>query len=352
MNLIKVHQNLWFIISLMLINACASLPDKAETHGVSPVEKQKGMSFAAWSPGLYSSPDSDQALFELKADGANWISLIVTRYQDTVESSVIYSSPGTPTDEDLAHVINQAHRLGLKVMLKPHLDLANDPSHWRGDIGKGFSETDWATWFTSYKTFINHYAQLAETESADQFCIGTELVSTEFRAANWQSVIAGIRGLFTGPITYAANHGSETSISWWDKVDYNGVDAYYPLTGVNNPTLAELKAAWVPLAAGLKSLSENRGKPILFSEIGYRSQDGANRHPWDYQVDGTVDLQEQADLYQAVFESVFNQAWFAGIFWWSWDPNPLQGGPRDMGYSPHDKPAETVLRSWYVGAPP
>jgi hypothetical protein len=64
-----------------------------------------------------------------------------------------------------------------------------------------------------------------------------------------------------------------------------------------------------------------------------------------------VDLQEQADLYQAVFESVFNQDWFAGIFWGMWETDPFQGGPCDMKATPHDKPAEAVLRLWY-GAPP
>lgn len=169
----------------------------------------------------------------MKDDHTNWISLIVTRYQDTIESTTIYTTTATPADGDLVHVINQAHSLGMNVMLKPHLDLTNDPSHWRGDIGSGFSEADWIAWFTSYKSFINHYAQLAQTSGADQFCVGTELVSTEFRATDWQSVIAGVRRFFTGPITYAANQGSEGSISWWDKVDFIGVDAYYPLTDKN-----------------------------------------------------------------------------------------------------------------------
>jgi hypothetical protein len=347
----NLHLKVWFILLLTLTIPSFPFADTGEAHAALPDGKQKGMTFAAWWPGEYSTPDADQALAELKDDGPNWLALIVTRYQDTIASTAIYSAPGTPTDEDLVHVINQAHSLGMKVMLKPHLDLANDPSHWRGDIGQGFSESDWTAWFSSYKTFINHYAQLAQTYGADQFCVGTELVSTEFRSADWQSVIAGVRGLFTGPITYAANPGSETSINWWDKVDAIGVDAYYALTDHNDPTLDELKAAWEPLAAALKTLSENWGKPILFTEIGYPSLDGANRQPWNGQVSKVVDLQEQADLYQALFETFFNQDWFAGVFWWSWETDPLQGGPCDTTDTPHDKPAEAVLRTWY-GAPP
>ena len=184
----KISQHIkvsWFIILLALMIASLLVFDSAESHATTSETKQNGMTIASWWPGEYSTPDADQAITELKADGPNWLALIVTQYQDTYDSTTIYAAPGTPTDEDLVHVINQAHSLGLKVMLKPHLDLANDPGHWRGDIGQGFSDSDWTAWFSSYKAFINHYAQLAQTNGVDQFCIGTELASTEFRLADW-----------------------------------------------------------------------------------------------------------------------------------------------------------------------
>jgi hypothetical protein len=161
----------------------------------------------------------------------------------------------------------------------------------------------------------------------------------------------GVRSRYHGPLTYAANWGSETSINWWDAVDYIGVDAYYPLTSKNDPTVAELKAAWQPYSATLASLAVAWNKTILFTEIGYRSQDGSNQHPSEWQSGGTVDLQEQADAYQAAFETIYNQPWFAGMYWWSWGVDPFEGSECDNGYTPHDKPAEDVLRSWY-GAPP
>ena len=157
--------------------------------------------------------------------------------------------------------------------------------------------------------------------------------------------------MFTGPITYAANPGSEGALNWWDQVDFIGIDAYYSLTDKNDPSLDELKAAWAPRVASLQALSETWGKPILITELGYPSLDGANREPWNGQVSDVVDLQEQADLYQALFESFYNQTWFAGIFWFTWETDPLQGGPCDTHATPHDKPAEAILRLWY-GAPP
>src|SRR5512136_795658 len=79
-------------------------------------ERQKGISYATWTRGLYSSPDSDLSLVHLAETGANWISLIVTCYQNNLSSTQILAAESMSTDADLIHVIKQAHALGLKVM--------------------------------------------------------------------------------------------------------------------------------------------------------------------------------------------------------------------------------------------
>lgn len=140
-------------------------------------------------------------------------------------------------------------------------------------------------------------------------------------------------------------------MSWWDAVDLIGVDAYYPLTSKDDPTTGELAAAWAPIVANLATLAQTWQKPIVFTEIGYRSLEGANKAPWDWQSGGPWDLQEQEDCYRAAFEAVWHQPWFAGMYWWAWETNPLQGGPCDNGYTPANKPAENIVRQWY-GAPP
>jgi hypothetical protein len=338
-----------FLIALLLVSPlCCSGPQVMVT---ATQEKQKGISYACWWPGLYSLPESDVSLAHLTETGANWISLIVTCYQDNLGSTRISAGESTPTDDDLIHALGQAHALGLKVMLKPHLDLSNDPSHWRGQIGQAYtSEVDWTEWFASYRTFIDHYADLAAAHGADQFCVGCELEGTTHREADWRTVVAGIRSRYTGPLIYAGNHsGEEVGMTWWDAVDVIGVDAYYPLSTKTNPSLDGLKAAWQPLVASLASLAARWQKPLVLTEIGYRSIDGTAMHPWDWQIQGRVDLQEQADCYRAAFESVYGQPWFAGIYWWSWSPDPLEGEPNDDGYSPHNKPAEDVLRRWFGG---
>lgn len=327
-------------------------PDNPSLAQAQP-ELQKGISYATWWPGNYSTPDADLSLAWLADTGATWVSVIVTQYQDNVDSTAIAPTEGTPTDADVVHAIAAAHDLGLKVMLKPHVDLWADPDHWRGQIGENFDAAQWNDWFASYQTFINHYATLAEANGVEQFAVGVELSGTEAREADWRTTIDGVRARFDGPLTYAANHsGDETSLTWWDAVDFIGVDAYYPLSDTDDPTPAQLAAAWQPIAATLADLSADwDDKPIIFTEIGYRSIDGANQLPWDWQIDGEVDLAEQADLYQAALAAVYDQPWFAGFYWWNWDVDPYQGGSCGTGYEIYDKPAENVLRGWY-GAPP
>ena len=323
---------------------------------------EKGISFSAWWSGEYSRPESDLALEALAATGANWISVVVTGYQQTPMSTTIDRvGVATPTDEDLNHAIRDAHQLGLKVMLKPHLDLPNEnvTGIWRGYIGQDFtSETQWAAWFAAYTDFILHYARLAQAYGADQFCVGVELLGTTHRAADWRAVVGAVRSVYYGPIIYAALHGGEeTAITWWDAVDLIGVDAYYPLADEDwspdqpDLTVAELTARWQQPINRLATLAATFRKQVVLTEIGYRSHHGCTAHPWESWCASAVDLQEQANAYQAAFESLYHQPWLAGIFWWTWLADPFESGACDDGYSPHLKLAEDVLRKWYGGTP-
>jgi hypothetical protein len=339
-------------------SSAVSPPSQAKSSLTAPHTFQKGISYATWWSGQYANPGADLSLQRLAGTGATWISLVVTGYQDTPASTTIdRTSLQTPTDADLIHVIEQAHILGSKVMLKPHLDLRNEEENdwWRGHIGDDFtSEGQWNTWFASYRGFIEHYAALAESYDADQFCVGTELLGTTHRAADWRAVIAGVRALYSGPITYAALHsGEEMAITWWDAVDYIGVDAYYPLffEPEYHPTTAELEASWLEPKQIMADLSASQGKPILLTEIGYRSHHGCAQHPWDSLAQSPLDMEEQANAYEAAFRQLYSEPWLAGIYWWTWHPDRFKSGRCDDGYSPHQKPAERVLRAWYGGDP-
>ena len=326
------------------------------------------MTFADWRAfdarqlGLYPSPNTDQSLTNLAATGANWISLVVRCGQETVVSTTIScESPATATDAELRRVVALAHSLGLRVMLKPQLDFSQEPdsSRFRGHIGTPFTTEDqWQAWFASYRQFINRYAVFAQDAEVDLLVVGVELGGTTHREQDWRHIIEDVRRLYTELITYASlsstgeppPHGEERRILWWDAVDYIGVDAYYPLTRKNDATVSELKEAWSQRGhlSMLEDLSTRFQKPIILTEFGYRSADGANKVPGAYQNEASLDLQEQADAYQAALEVLWGQPWLAGIFWWQWFANANIGGGNDDGFTPFGKPAEEILKRFYL----
>ena len=165
---------------------------------------QKGIAFTGYSQEAYSGWQAEQSLQNLKKTNACWISLLVTGYQDNIESTYIdYHSASTPSDDSLRHIISYAHQLGLKVMLKPHVDLLNDPAHWRGQIGLNFDEALWQQWFNSYQQFILHYAAIAAESRVEQFCLGCELDASVSRAQDWRQIIASVKQIYPGPLVYA-----------------------------------------------------------------------------------------------------------------------------------------------------
>lgn len=204
-----------------------------------------GIVHVSWWFNEYTYPAGTDARNALAATNANWAAVLVTWYQATTSSTTIATaSDKTPTDDALRLAIQELHAKGLKVMLKPHVDVIS--GQWRGDINP--SNVD--AWFASYTQFILNYAQMAQALGAEGFCMGTELktVSGAANQARWKAVIDEIRQVYTGVLTYAANASSPadefTSVSFWDDVDLIGLDAYFTLTNHDDPTLAELVAAW------------------------------------------------------------------------------------------------------------
>jgi len=306
---------------------------------------QKGFTLGGWSRDDYAAPEVAGQLRALAHAGVEWLALTPRWLQAERDSTAIAPHPErSPSDASVRSVIRAAHALGLRVFLKPQLDLTG--AGWRGEIAFA-SEADWQAWFASYEAFIVHHAALAAEERVALLCVGVELDATRHREADWRRVVASVRARYKGPLVYAANFGRERDIAWWDALDYAGVDAYFPVANSPEPSLPEARAAWRPHLAGLRTWAERIGKPVLFTEIGYRSARNAGRQPGEWQLVQAPSPAQQALLYRAALESLWPEPWLAGLYWWLWDVRPLRDPERDAGYSPQAKPAEAVLREFY-----
>jgi hypothetical protein len=312
---------------------------------ISDAIEMKGMNYIAWDANGLFTEDSDTSLANTQKIGCNWIGLNVTWYQDDVNSTLIEPDPcSSSTTESVIHAIDKCHELGMKVMLKPIIDCRDGA--WRGLINPSDG------WFASYQDFINFWADVAENHNVELFCAGCEYANTtgELWSPAWKNVIQNIRTHYTGPLIYAANKDEEKNIDWWDKLDYIGIDAYYSLTDQNNPTLEELETAWGNRADAIEFWRNGNwpNMQIIFTEVGYRSIDGVNKAPWLRPSSIQIDLQEQADCYNALLNQCKDRQWWSGVFWWNWEVDPNFGGPNNAYYTPHNKPAEAVLADYYV----
>jgi hypothetical protein len=312
-----------------------------------------GLTHVSWGTDEYSTAAGTASQDALAETGATWAGVLVTWYQPNATATTIAPNPNsTPSDAAVIAAIQEFHNKGLKVMLKPHVDGAD--GSWRGT----FQPSDVDAWFQSYTAFIEHFATLAQDNNVEMLCMGTEFVDLTVAANRdrWLAVIVAIRAIYTGPLTYAANatYGGDefTSVSFWDQVDVIGLDAYFPLTDRNDPTLGQLVAAWSSNRNGenivadvLNFAGAHPGKPVIFTEIGYRSASGTNTRPYDWSFSAPADNLEQQNCYEALYEVWSPESSvMKGDFWWAWSvPAPASG---DTDYTPRQKPAQTVLQGW------
>lgn len=255
-----------------------------------------------------------------------------------------------------ASQIKLSHELGFKVFLKPHIWMhATSDGKWRSDIFHD-NEEDWNTWQDSYRSFILYYAELAEEYDVEMFCVGTELTRlTLEKPAFWETLIQDVRAVYSGQLTYAANWYKEyDSINFWSALDFIGIQAYFPLSNKLNPSYEELRNAWNKRIPEIKKVSDENNRPIIFSEIGYKSSADAAMKPWEWVDYHNSDEkfspsnQLQADAYKAVFETIWNESWFAGMHLWQWRSDHRdRDGKNYIDFTPQGKPAQKVIAEGY-----
>ncbi len=328
--------HLWLVVLILLQSSCEG----------QPVEKINGVSFVG-SREAASQPHVD-ALLKVNAGYAAVMPFGFIRELGSPE--IIFDTDRQwfgETREGARQYIELLHRNGVKVMLKPQIWI------WRGVFTGELameSEEDWLRLEEEYKDFILNYATLAEEAAVDLFCIGTELEEfVKARPDFWSRLISEIRSVYGGKLTYAANWDEYTRTPFWKELDYIGLDAYFPLSDSRNPGVDELRAGWQRWKKDIQARSEAVGKPVLFTEYGYRSMDFTAKKPW--LVDRNqerVNLQAQANAQTALFEEFWGESWFAGGFVWKWFiHHPVSGGPMDNRFTPQNKPAEQVIREYY-----
>ena len=296
------------------------------------------------------APDFDQAV----RDNVEWVAMTPFGWQRGLNAPDVFRSDQVevwaPTDDQIRRAVETAHDAGLRVMLKPHLWLTESRG-WRAEIAMT-NDADWAAWFKAYGEFILHHAREADSLGIEMLCIGTELAGTVAREAEWRELIAAVRAVYKGQLTYAANWDGEfENVAFWDALDAIGVQAYFPLSEERVPSVAELTHAWTPHAERIARVATSFDRSVIFTEVGYRSVVSTAARPWEwgmYFPFERVSKEAQVNCYQAMFDTFWNKPWFGGLYVWTWYPYAEpNSGYLGRGFTPMGKPAENVMARWF-----
>lgn len=343
---VKILQNEWNAFL-----AKQPVAEKSETPSA-PEEFQRGFCFAHEGYSIfngYGSRLADEALAALAGLYTNSVSITPFSYMGNPAKPnfLNYSNrAGSETDESVVHSALEAQKLGMTVMLKPHIWLGS--GNWPGAIDMS-SEEDWQAFFRYYRRWLCHYALLAEQNSMEMLCIGVELGKTTLqRPDDWRGLIREIRGLYSGQLVYAANWGEEfEKLQFWDELDYIGLNCYYPLSVDSSASGEALVEGAKAIGRKVEDVAKRFGKPVLITEIGFTATAGCWVQP--HEVAGGKPLQQehQRRAYAAVLEALGKTPAVAGIYWWKWPTYLSYGGSGDRDFTPNGKPAEEEVRNYY-----
>ncbi|MBU3028247.1 glycoside hydrolase family 113 [Zobellia galactanivorans] len=251
------------------------------------------------------------------------------------------------TKKGAMQYIGLLHKNGIKTMVKPQIWI------WRGEFTGTLhmnSEAHWQELEASYEKFIMTYAEMAQETGTEIFCIGTELEKfVTNRPEYWHKLISKIRTVYKGKLTYAANWDEYPRVPFWKDLDYIGIDAYFPLSDEKTPSVKQLREGWQRWKPDMAALAKKTGRPVLFTEFGYRSMDYTAKKPWlvDRNQEN-VNLKAQVNAKRALFDEFWGEDWFAGGYVWKWFiDHDKAGGENDNRFTPQNKPAQEVIKEVY-----
>ncbi len=165
----------------------------------------------------------------------------------------------------------------------------------------------------------------------------------------WREVIAAVRGVYRGRVTYAANFDQYEEVGFWDALDLFGVNAYFPLRRHYLPDIGDgelealLESRWDVVLDRLDRFREAEGlaeHPVLFTELGYVRRRNSTIEPWadhGFAVlpspdgeqlviwqDQPPDLAERAAAVRALYRAHLERGadLLAGILYWKLSTEP------------------------------
>ena len=227
-----------------------------------------------------------------------------------------------------------AHSRGMRVFWKLTVNCLDGT--WRARISffdhDVPCETKWSGWFASYQAFQMHFAALAQQAGADLLILGCEMTQAEHRETEWRRLIAAVRSVYGGAVSYNCDKYGEEHVSWWDALDVIASSGYYPIDQIDQNL------------DRIEPVVKRFQKPFFFAEAGCMQIAGSGSVPNNWALQGPPDQEEQANWYRALLTACQARSWFGGTAFWDW---PLPAHAQADRYAFTQGPALDVIKSFY-----
>ncbi|MFZ4734994.1 MAG: glycoside hydrolase family 113 [Bradymonadia bacterium] len=325
---------------------------------VRPAPERCGMCFAhSWEDAGargYGTDAARSALDELKALGIRHLSLTPFGWMSSLEDPRVVSEvtmAGAETEDRVRAAARDARARGMTVLVKPHLWVRR--GEWPGELR--FAAGPQAdTFFATYRDFILRWARLAEEVGADALLIGLELRGLSAAHPDaFRALIATIRGVYRGRIGYGANWDEVEQVTFWDTLDFIGVQLYAPLRGAEAPLdPGALRLSAERWRDRYEAVSRRFGKPLWLTEAGFTNRVGVTVDPHLWPEQRSAKRTPEGDAEQRLAYSVLLSVYGASplvdrIYLWKWFTDVhTDEEPSGFGYMPRGKPAGEVLRTF------
>ena len=310
----------------------------------------KGFNFAHEGYSIYNgygSKKATESLLKQMNMGSNAMAIVpYTGINDINTPTPLHFSDnaGSENDDAVVHAVSMASDMGMYTLLKPQIYVGGS---WPGGIDMP-TDAQWDKFHDYYYRWIRHYAFLAEIHEMDALCIGVEFTKATLSQPHaWRQMIKKTRALYSGQLTYAANWGDEfEKIDFWDDLDFIGLNSYYPLSKKDNPTDEEMSLRFDTVKTKIKKVYDRFKKPIVFTEIGFRSVATPWKNP-HAEADDTINEEAQRRSYEIIFKGIENEPWCQGILWWKFPSYLEYRGEHNNAFTPNNKLAEETVRHWF-----
>jgi hypothetical protein len=342
-------------------------------YGLQPVELPAASSFFIKGFQLSSRydrnwlPATDGGFIDMGVSGANWLFFSPTwTFSKTASTPAGLMAGSDPFLSDILAIKEKANEAGMTLAIYPQINTKETfDTYWSST---GLSYNWWQRWFDEYERLIINYVDFSESHGINTIIIGGSTVSAGFPGGRlpdgkfsntpfdfkdrWSKLVEKMRTRFSGQIGFALPYSSYLADAPQiiSSMDFIYLEFDSALTSSNSPTFGELESRFNAIIdEEIYKLYATYQKPVILG-LNYFSLDGTASNcinsgfSCTNLTNGSIDVAEQADVYQAILKSAISRPWIYGLVAAGFNP---AAAVQDGSPSVNGKPSIQVLSYYF-----